>query len=266
MRLIDSQIHLWTDQAAASKMLQQAMSPEEIIAQMDTCGVLRTYLVPGHSGANELCVQAAKKWPDRFKALALLTLDKQASRDIVTQWASSGFVGVRLTFPPYREVSWLDDGTADWFWPLANALALPVMMWAPKRAAAIGELAQRFARIRFIVDHINLFVMDKAEAVEREVSSVLQLAHLPNVAVKVSSLPAHSSEPFPYRDMHGHIERVVQAFGAERAMWGTDLTRMACSYPQAIAMFTEHLPFLNAEQLQSVMAGTAEHWLPWGEA
>ena len=178
MRLIDSQIHLWTDQAAASKMLQQAMSPEEIIAQMDTCGVLRTYLVPGHSGANELCVQAAKKWPDRFKALALLALDKQASRDIVAQWASSGFIGARLTFPPYREVSWLDDGTADWFWPLANELALPVMMWAPKRAATIGELAQRFARIRFIVDHINLFVMDKAEAVEREVSSVLQLAQL----------------------------------------------------------------------------------------
>ena len=93
---------------------------------------------------------------------------------------------------------------------------------------------------------------------------MLQLSHLPNVAVKVSSLPAHSSEPFPYRDMHSHIERVVTAFGADRAMWGTDLTRMACSYPQAIAMFTEHLPFLNAQQLQSVMAGTAENWLPWG--
>lgn len=266
MRLIDSQIHLWTDQAAASKMLQQAMPAEDIMAQMDACGVSRTYLVPGHSAANDLCVQAAKKWPDRFKALALLALDKPASRDIVHQWVGSGFVGARLTFPPYREVSWLDDGTADWFWPLAHELALPVMMWAPKRAATVGELAARYPRIRFIVDHINLFVMDKAEAVEREVSSVLQLAPLPNVAVKVSSLPAHSSEPFPYRDMHIHIERVVHAFGADRAMWGTDLTRMACSYPEAIAMFTEHLAFLNQAQLQSIMAGTAEQWLPWGGA
>jgi len=214
MRLIDSQIHLWTDQAAASKMLQQALSAEEILTEMDACGVSRTYLVPGHSAANDLCVQAAKKWPDRFKALALLSLDKQVSRDVVGQWQQSGFIGARLTFPPYREVSWLDDGTADWFWPLANELALPVMMWAPKRAATMGELAQRYPRIRFIVDHINLFVMDKGEAVEREISSVLPLARLPNVAVTVSSLPAHSSEPFPYRDMHGHIERVIAAFGA----------------------------------------------------
>jgi len=266
MRLIDSQIHLWTDQAAASKMLQQALSAEEILTEMDACGVSRTYLVPGHSAANDLCVQAAKKWPDRFKALALLSLDKQVSRDVVGQWQQSGFIGARLTFPPYREVSWLDDGTADWFWPLANELALPVMMWAPKRAATMGELAQRYPRIRFIVDHINLFVMDKGEAVEREISSVLPLARLPNVAVKVSSLPAHSSEPFPSRDMHGHIERVIAAFGADRAMWGTDLTRMVCSYTQAITLFTEHLPFLNAQQLQSIMSGTAEEWLPWGDA
>lgn len=264
MRLIDSQIHLWADQASASKMLQQAMSPEAIITEMDACGVSRTYLVPGHSGANALCVQAAQRWPDRFKALALLPLDKPASRDLLEQWSGGGFIGVRLTFPPYREVSWLDDGTADWFWPLAHDLALPVMIWAPKRAASVGELAQRYPRIRFIIDHINLFVMDKAEAVEREVSTVLPLAQLPNVAVKVSSLPAHSSEPFPYRDIHGHIERVVAAFGADRTMWGTDLTRMTCTYAQAINLFTEHLPFLSAQQLEKIMAGTAEQWLPWG--
>jgi len=49
-------------------------------------------------------------------------------------------------------------------------------------------------------------------------------------------------------------------------MWGTDLTRMVCSYTQAITLFTEHLPFLNAQQLQSIMSGTAEEWLPWGDA
>lgn len=266
MRLIDSQIHLWTDAEAAARMLQHWMSAEEIIAGMDAVGVARTYLVPGNSAANPLCVQAARRWPDRFRALCLLALDKAESRAFLTDgddWANAGFVGLRLTFPPYRKVSWLDDGTADWLWPIADRLALPVMMWAPRRAATIGELAERWPRIRFVVDHLNLFVQDKGETVATEVQAVLPLARHANVAVKVSSLPAHSDEGYPWRDMHGYIEQAVQAFGAGRTMWGTDLTRKCCTYEEAVTMFTRELPFLQEAQLEQIMGETATRWLGW---
>lgn len=263
MRLVDSQIHLWADADYAARMLQQWMSAEQVVAEMDAAGVTRTYLVPGHSAANPLCVQARHRWPERFRALCLLALDKPESRALMAGWAGSGFTGLRLTFPPYRKVSWLDDGTADWLWPIADQLALPIMIWAPLRAATIGQLAERWPRIRFIVDHLNLFVDDKGDTVTQAVQAVLPLARHANVAVKVSSLPAHSNAGYPWRDMHGHIEQAVRAFGAERTMWGTDLTRKSCSYGQAITMFTHELPFLSQAQLEQVMGGAVTHWLGW---
>lgn len=263
MRLVDSQIHLWADADYAARMLQQWMSAEQVVAEMDAAGVARTYLVPGHSAANPLCVDAVRRWPERFRALCLLALDKPESHELMAHWAGSGCTALRLTFPPYRKVSWLDDGTADWFWPVADRLALPVMVWAPLRAHTIGQLAERWPRIRFIVDHLNLFVEDKGDTVARAVQAVLPLARHANVAVKVSSLPSHSLEGYPWRDMHSHIEQAVNAFGAERTMWGTDLTRKSCTYEQAITMFTRELPFLSELQLEQVMGGTATRWIGW---
>ena len=268
MFLVDSQIHLWADADYAAKMLQTAMSAEQVLAEMDAAGITRAYLVPGHTAANPLCRDAARRWPDRFRALALLALDKPESRELMEGWArtgQAGFVGLRLTFPPYRKVSWLDDGTADWLWPIANQLALPVMIWAPLQAAAIDRLAAAWPRVRFIVDHLNLFVADKGDTVTQAVDAVLPLARHRNVAVKVSSLPAHSSETFPWRDMHPHVQRAVQAFGAERALWATDLTRRACSAREAVQMFTQHMPFLDEAQLRQVMGGAATRWIGWQE-
>ena len=265
MLLVDSQIHLFAPGAEefATRMQQVMMPADGIVAAMDAAGVSRVYLVPGNAQANPTCVAATQKWPERFRVMGILGLDKAESRDIVADWPSSGFIGVRLTFPPYRKVSWLKDGTADWFWPQAERLALPIMIWAPEQAQAIGALAEGYTNIRFIIDHMNLFVDDKGETVARAVAALLPLARHPNIAVKVSALPAHSSEPYPFRDMHPYIERVVGAFGAGRTMWGTDLTRNLCSYQDAITMFTKELPFLDQAQLEQIMGAAATRWIGW---
>ena len=57
--------------------------------------------------------------------------------------------------------------------------------------------------------------------------SCLRLAAYPNVAVKATGLPSLSREPYPFRDVWGPLLRVVEAFGCERVMWGTDFTRVA---------------------------------------
>jgi predicted TIM-barrel fold metal-dependent hydrolase len=265
MQLVDSQIHLFAPGAVAfATRMQQVWTPvEDIVAAMDAAGVSRAYLVPGNASANATCIEATQKWPDHFRVLGILGLDKPESHKVVADWPSSGFIGVRLTFPPYRKESWLKDGTADWFWPEADRLALPIMIWAPEQAAEIGKLAEAYPNIRFIFDHMNLFVEDKGETIVRAVADLLPLARYPNIAVKVSALPAHSSEAYPYRDMHPFVESVVVAFGAERALWGTDLTRNICSYQDAITMFTEELSFLDQTQLEQIMGASATRWIGW---
>lgn len=267
MQLVDSQIHLFEPgaQEFATRMLQTLMPPEAVVAEMEAVGVSRAYLVPGNAAANATCVAAARRWPERFRVMGILGLDKPETRKLVADWPSSGFLGARLTFPPYRKVSWLKDGTADWFWPEADRLALPVMIWAPRQIDEIGRLARRFSNIRFIIDHLNLFVEDKGEVVARAVDALMPLAAHSNIAVKLSALPAHASEAYPFRDMHGYVRRVVETFGAQRCLWGTDLTRKVCTYNEAITMFTDHMPFLDAAQLEQIMGASATRWIAWGE-
>ena len=92
---------------------------------------------------------------------------------------------------------------------------------------------------------------------------LLALARLPNVAVKLSGAPSYSSEAYPWRNIHGYIERIYNAFGPHRSFWGTDITRMPCSYRQCVTMFTEELPFLSGTDKELVMGRALCDWIGW---
>jgi predicted TIM-barrel fold metal-dependent hydrolase len=92
---------------------------------------------------------------------------------------------------------------------------------------------------------------------------VLALAKHPNIALKATGAPSYSSEPYPHRNIHDHPHRIFDAFGPSRMFWGTDITRMKCSWRQCVTMFTEELPWLKGRDLQQVMGGAVTDWLGW---
>jgi predicted TIM-barrel fold metal-dependent hydrolase len=92
---------------------------------------------------------------------------------------------------------------------------------------------------------------------------MLALAKLPNVAVKLSGAPSTSTHPYPYKNIHGYLQRIVETFGPDRCFWGTDVTRMPCSYRQCVTMFTEEMPWLKGRDLERVMGGAVIDWLGW---
>ena len=53
------------------------------------------------------------------------------------------------------------------------------------------------------------------------------------------------------------------AFGPARMFWGTDITKMPCSWRQCVTMFTEELPWLKGRDLERVMGGAIVDWLGW---
>ena len=63
----------------------------------------------------------------------------------------------------------------------------------------------------------------------------------------------HSDAAYPFRDIHDGLHRIFDAFGPNRFFWGTDITRMPCSYRQCVTMFTEELPWLKGNDLELVM-------------
>lgn len=85
----------------------------------------------------------------------------------------------------------------------------------------------------------------------------------PNVAVKATGAPAYSTEPYPFRNIHDPLHRLYDAFGPDRFFWGTDITRMPCSYRQCVTLFTEELPWLAGAELAQVMGQGVCDWIGW---
>src|SRR5256885_2077181 len=62
---------------------------------------------------------------------------------------------------------------------------------------------------------------------------------------------------------HEHLHRCFDAFGPDRMFWGTDITRMPCSWRQCVTVFTEELPWLKGRDLELVMGEALCNWVGW---
>ena len=89
------------------------------------------------------------------------------------------------------------------------------------------------------------------------------LAKHPNVAVKATGAPGYSSEAYPFPAMHTFLRQIYDAFGPHRMFWGTDITKMPCSWRQCVTMFTEELPWLSEEDKALVMGQAVCTWWGW---
>ena len=45
--------------------------------------------------------------------------------------------------------------------------------------------------------------------------------------------------------------------------WGSDLSRLPCSYRECVTMFTEEMPWLKAGDLEWIMGRGVCAWLGW---
>jgi predicted TIM-barrel fold metal-dependent hydrolase len=191
-------------------------------------------------------------------------LNDPASKERIANWLQQpGMLGFRISFRHSGTHSFLDDGTADWFWADCERYDIPVMIFAPFAVAKIGEIAARHPGLRVIVDHMGLNVQWKGKDLAPGVDTVLRFARYKNVGVKASCLPCYVDQAYPYPALHPQIRRVVESFGPERVFWGTDLSQLPCSYREAVTLFIEELDFLSAEDKEWIMGRALAEWLRW---
>ncbi|MCS7051773.1 MAG: amidohydrolase, partial [Thermomicrobium sp.] len=129
------------------------------------------------------------------------------------------------------------------------------------------SVAERFPDLTVLVDHLGLPFIDDGPGFP-QFDVTLALATYPNVALKLSSLPARSREPHPFRDMHAIVERVYQAFGPERLLWGSDFTQRLARRPARYSeevTWIDALPFLNDRERALIRGDNLARILAWKE-
>ncbi len=269
MPIVDAQVHIWSGGKPANPNHRQvpAFTKDELLEEMRQAGVDAAVIHPPTSwdpSANELAVEAARQHPDRFAILGNFPLDRPESRTLIDGWKRRpGMLGLRFTFLQPHQRTWPTDGTIDWLWPAAERAGLPVALLAAGFLPKVAQVAERHPRLKLIVDHLGRPSGTKDDAAWASLPDMLALAKHPNVAIKATGAPSYSSEAYPYRNIHGHLHRIYDAFGPERMFWGTDITRMPCSWRQCVTMFTEELPWLSGRDQELVMGRAVCAWLDW---
>ena len=275
MTIIDAQVHVWPPEMPGRPYIKEDASKphrpvplgyEELLGEMATAGVDRAILVPPswEGYRNDYALEAARKYPDRFAVMGKVPLNDPASKARLATWLEQpGMLGFRVSFRHSGTHSFLDDGTAEWFWSDCERYDIPVMIFVPFAVARIGEIAERHPGLRVIVDHMGLNVQWKGKDLGSGVDVLLKFARLPNVAVKASCLPCYVDESYPFPTLHPQIRRVVESFGPQRIFWGTDLSQLPCTYRQAVTLFTEELDFLSDADKDWIMGRALAQWLHW---
>ena len=272
--IVDAQIHLWGSGLPNNQAHRQvtAFTAGEAIALMDAGGVDAAVIHPPSwdPGSTDLALAAVRDYPGRFAILGSLPLEDPAAAAQIATWRDTpGMLGLRflLLDDPYR--SWAADGTLDWLWAAAEAAGVPIALLATDSLRDVARIAQRFPGLRLTIDHLggrggNTTLKDAAAMAH--MPALLALAKHPNVAVKATGLPGYSAEPYPFATMQGYLRQVFDAFGPERVFWGTDITKMPCSWRACVTMFTEELPWLGAADKRLIMGAAVRAWWGWPAA
>jgi len=272
MLIIDSQIHIWRNGRMSSHHRQvDNFLVDEALAEMKAAGVDGAVLHPPSSlgeDVNTQAVEAVQAHPDKFCTLGHFDLTAPNGEEIVANWRKRpGMRGFRFTFNQPQQKSWWTDGSLDWFWKAAEKQELVVGLLASgPNIPVLGKIAERHPGLRFNIDHIGRGGGGRGvadAAVFADLDEMLKLAKLPNVGVKLSGAPSYSTDPYPYKNIHGYLQRIIETYSPDRCFWGTDITRMPCSYRQCVTMFTEEMPWLKGRDLERVIEGAVADWLRW---
>ena len=274
VRIVDAQLHIWGADTperpwphAVTPHRPQPFSAADALRAMDGAGVQAAILVLlGWEGErNDLALAAAQAHPDRFAVMGLFDADAADARARLGAWrGQGGMLGFRFSSqdPKYRTA--LADGRMDWAWREAERASVPVMLSLhPEELHLVDRIAQRHPGLSIAIDHLARRFREKDAAAFPNMDGLCALARWPNVAVKASGMPAYTTDDYPYPAMGTLVRRAYDAFGPRRVFWGSDLTKLPCSYRQSVTMFTEALPWLRGDDLAWVMGRGLCAWLGW---
>jgi predicted TIM-barrel fold metal-dependent hydrolase len=270
MKLIDAQVHVWSqtvNPVAAGHREITSFSAEQLLAEMDEAGVDAGLIHPPLTWdptANELAIEAAKKYPDRFAIMGQFPPTDRDNAKRLPGWRKQpGMMGLRWVMYYGDHPRLLHEGAFDWIWPLLEKEGIPVSLLGGVYLPKFRWIAETHPRLTMVIDHCGLKSGNQDAAALEHLDEVVALAKLPNVAMKATGAPAYSTQAYPFRNLHDPLHRLFDAFGPDRFFWGTDITRMPCTYRQCVTLFTEELPWLKGPDLDKVMGRSLAKWIGW---
>jgi L-fuconolactonase len=280
MRRIDTHVHAWGTDSESNPWYEPVLPPgwsgpythEDLITDMNRVGidesvVVTTPLYGRGRNANAYTLESIATHPDRLYGIGLVDF---FADDVRTRLRSvldhDRMLGVRMHAAlAYDDAPTELDRTGDWIlddalapaWTELAALDACVFVF-PKaqQLGSVARLADTHPDVTFIVDHMA-WPDETTNPDTAPWSDFSELATYDNVYVKVSSLPRSSGEGWPYRDLWDYVRNLVEWFGADHLMLGSDYPWMDdwATYAQCLDWVAE-ARFLSPRDQRYLQAQT----------
>ena len=242
-RIVDAHVHVWGDGSPPHPYIKLPPPPTELVVEgsparllslmdassVDYAVVIQPiqYLYDHRYLTDEVMI--VPEYNRRLKFMALMdpTLEDTAYGECFLEGLyRRGFVGVRFNpalFPNNEGMS--DDKGVAWF-RKCGELKMVVGIMCFKGLSrhyddVVSLLTKGSESTNVIIDHFGFFLQDGAVD-ETSFTQLLSLARFPNVHVKISGLFRVSTQPFPHKDLDIRLMQLVDAFGSQRLLFGTD--------------------------------------------
>jgi L-fuconolactonase len=132
------------------------------------------------------------------------------------------------------------------------------------KANEAEELLKEFSGLRVVLDHcLNL---KAGKDLQSTLGDVLKLSRRANLHAKLTFLPTGSAAAYPCADMHEACLKIIEAFGPERCVWGSDfpceLWTPKVSYVEHLRIFTHDLKLKDSARAAILGETARKLWFP----
>jgi L-fuconolactonase len=277
VEVVDAQLHLHPPHSspdhadahpAQVAINEQVVTPADLLLMMKEAVVSAAVLTHPSALTADLSytLKAAAAYPQKFGVVASLDECRDDISEVLAEWASDQvMLGVRIVALTESHAQKFTAGSYDRLLRAAARVALPVFIYSPGRPTCIADIARNYPDLQVIIDHLGLSQPPLPIGLNpfSGFDDVLALANLGNVAIKCTAVPTLSRECYPFRDVWPAVTQTLDAFGIDRVMWGSDITKVTNhTYTEAIA-YLRSSELLSQDEKRQLLGANTRHILQW---
>ena len=207
---------------------------------------------------NSYMLDTAERYPGVFGIVATIDHVNRNPKERMDELKERGVQGFRIVASPGKAQNWLDDnGYETMFRTAADNNQAICPLTHPEGLPDLDRMCGKHPETTVVVDHMAR-IGELGPIEEEKINQLCKLARHPNVHVKISRLHSLGDKKPPHQELIPMIKRVIDAFGPDRIMWGSDSPYQVVteSYSDSINLIRDHLD-LSASERQSILNDTA---------
>ena len=229
MTWIDTHIHIWTQDTDKypgndlSDFDPKEFMPETLLRHARPSGVSRIVMVQiGNYGPdNSILTDTIERFPGVFGGIGQVDHEGQTIESDMKGLLEEGITGFRIGAGADVD-TWLQHSGYETMFKVAAQTGQAICpITHPPGVPEIDRMCGEYPETTVVIDHMTRLA-EMQPANDHNINQLCDLARFPNVYVKISRLHSQGKKTPPYEDLIPVINRIIDAFGPDRLMWGSD--------------------------------------------